>query len=189
MKTQLIATCTLCTLLALPAAAVDPNSASPGQIDFGTFTPPEDGTFVEIKVNSSLINMATRLTRDSEPEIARILGGLRSIRINVLEFDAKGRKDVASRVRSIRGQLDAGDWDKVVSVKEDTEDVGIYVKLGGEESIEGVVVTVINEDEAVLIHVDGSIRPEEIAQVGERLNLEPLKQLEGVMSQDAARNP
>jgi len=184
MKKQLLATCTACCLLALPALAVEQTPSSPSVIDFGNFTPPEDGTFVEIKVNGNLINMATRIARESEPEIARILGGLRSIRVNVIQFNEKDRTDVTSRVQSIRKQLDPASWDQVVRVEEENEDVGIYVNLNGEESVEGVVVTVINEGEAVLIHVDGSIRPEELAQVGERLNLEPLRQLEGAMNRD-----
>ena len=180
MKRSNITLCALCCLLALPVLAVEENASNPAHIDFGAFNPSEDGAFVEIKVNSSLINMAARLTEESEPEIARILGGLRSIHINVLKFDPKDRQDIQSRIQSIRRQLDAPEWEKIVNVKEEKEDVGIYVQLDGEESIEGVVVSVINEGEAVLIHVDGSIRPEELAQVGERLNLEPLKQLEGV---------
>jgi hypothetical protein len=184
MKKPILTTCTLCCLLTLPVLAVEQNTSSPGAIDFGSFAPTEDGSFVEIKVNNNLINMAARLTEESEPDIARILGGLRSIRINVMKFDEKDRQDMKSRVQSIRSQLDNQNWEKIVNVKEETEDVGIYVNLNGEESIEGVVVTVMNEDEVVLINVDGSIRPEELAQVGERLNLEPLKQLQGAMDND-----
>lgn len=184
MKKQLMIACTLCFLLALPAPAAEENTTTSETIDFGKFEATEEGTFVEIKVNSSLITMAAKLTKESEPEIARILSGLRSIRVNVMEFDNDNRKDIESRIRSIRGQLDNLHWEKVVSVKEDGEDVGIYVKMKGEESIEGVTVTVIDDGEAVLIHVDGSIRPEELATLGERFDLEPLMALKGVTQQD-----
>jgi len=180
MKKQIIATATACCLLALPVLATEENTASPSAIDFDVFSPSEDGSFVEIRVNNGLINMAARLAETSEPEVAKILGGLKSIRVNVIKFEEgeKGeKKKVTSRIESIRKQLDDQEWERVVRVKEDNEDVGIYAKLKGDESIEGVVVTVIEENEAVLIHVDGSIRPEELAQVGERLNIEPLKHL------------
>jgi len=177
MKHLIITTCTLCCLLALPVSGAEDNTSSPETVDFGTFAPSEKGTFVEIKVNSSLIHMAARLAQDSEPEMARILGGLKSVRVNVMGFEEDERETFASRIQSIRKQLEDQQWDRVVRVQEETEDVGIYAKLNGDESIEGLVVTVINGREAVLIHVNGSIRPEELARVGERLNLEPLKQL------------
>lgn len=178
MKKRLVTTLAACSLLALPLIATEDTGSTSAAIDFGTFTPPEEGTFVEIKVNRSLINMAARLAKDSEPEMARILEGLRSLRINVMEFDQPDGRNVKSRIQSIRKELEAHEWEQVVCVKEEKEDVGIYVKLNGEDSVEGVAVTVIEEHQAVLIHVDGSIRPEELAQLGERLNLEPLKQLE-----------
>ena len=178
MKKRLVTTLAACSLLALPLIATEDTGSTSAAIDFGTFTPPEEGTFVEIKVNRSLINMAARLAKDSEPEMARILEGLRSLRINVMEFDQPDGRNVKSRIQSIRKELEAHEWEQVVCVKEEKEDVGIYVKLNGEDSVEGVAVTVIEEHQAVLIHVDGSIRPEELARLGERLNLEPLKQLE-----------
>ena len=177
MKRLFITACAACSLLTLTAVAAEPEGATSSGIDFGTFSPPEDGTFVEIKVNSSLIKMATRLTEESEPELARILGGLNSIRVNVMEFKDEDKQAIQAKVMSVREQLDQQQWQRVVTVKEDAEDVGIYVRLKDEESIEGVAVTVIGKGEAVLIHVDGRIRPEELAQVGKRLNIEPLEQL------------
>jgi len=188
MKKLILPLCTVCSLLALsvPAAEEHPSKSAP--VDFGTFAPSDDGPFVEIRVNSSLIKMATRLAQESEPEMAKILGGLNSIRVNVLGFDEDRKESLTTRIQSIRNQLEAQEWERVVRVKEDKEDVGIYAKLKGDESIEGLVVTVINKQEAVLIHVDGSIRPEELAQVGERLNLAPLKQLQATLNHHAKRN-
>ncbi len=177
MKASIISLCTLCCSLALPAIAAEERPANVSDVDFGTFTPSDDGAFVEIKVNRGLISMAARVAEESEPEMARILGGLKSIRVNVMEFDDAKKDDIKSRVEAIRSRLDTREWERVVTVREDNQDVGIYAKLKGEESIEGIVVTVIDKQQAVLIHVDGSIRPEELAQVGERLNLEPLKHL------------
>lgn len=177
MKRLLITACAACTLLALPTLAAEETDSQSTKVDFGTFSPSEDGTFVEIKVSKGLINMAARITQDSEPELAKILSGLKSVRVNVVEFDENEGKEIQSRVQSIRSQLDEQQWERVVTVKENEEDVGIYVKLKEEESIEGLVVTVISGNEAILVHVDGSIRPEELAQVGERLNLPPLERI------------
>ena len=87
MKTSLTKILPLCSLLILAGPAIAQESQSSTNIDFGTFAPSDNGTFVEIKVSNSLINMAARIARDSEPEVARILEGLNSIRVNVLGFD------------------------------------------------------------------------------------------------------
>ena len=183
MKKLIISLCALSCLMALPVAAAEEAAHDRADIDFGTFTPPEDGTFVEVRISKGLLNMATRIAQDSEPEMARILGGLKSIRVNVIECDEKHQAEIKARVYDIRSQLDARQWERVVNVREGEEDVGVYVKINGDEAIEGLVVTVISGDEAVLVHVDGRIRPEELAQVGERLNIKPLQKLGGMMGE------
>ena len=64
-----------------------------------------------------------------------------------------------------------------MKVRDGADDVGIYVKVKGEEAIDGLAVTVMSDSEAVLVHVDGQLRPEELAQVGERLGLPQLEEI------------
>jgi len=55
--------------------------------------------------------------------------------------------------------------------------VNVFLKTREQEAVEGIVVTILQGGkEAVLINVVGDIRPEQIATLGERFNLEPLKQ-------------
>jgi hypothetical protein len=75
----------------------------------------------------------------------------------------------------------------VVAVQQKNQDVGIYAKLRGEEAVEGVVVTVLEANrEAVLINIVGDIKPEKLAVVGERFNIEPLKKLGPLLKKQAA---
>jgi len=53
-------------------------TVAPGYVDFGKFSPTPGAEFVEVNVNSNLIAMVTSLAK-SEPEIADVLGGLKSI--------------------------------------------------------------------------------------------------------------
>jgi len=57
--------------------------------------------------------------------------------------------------------------------------VGVFVKMREDESIDGVVVTVIDrsDDKAVFVNVVGNITPEQISALGEGLNIEPLAKL------------
>ena len=56
--------------------------------------------------------------------------------------------------------------------------MAVLLKSRGQEAIEGLVVTVIDHDrEAVFVNIVGQLKPEDIARLGERLNLAPLKQV------------
>ena len=166
---------TLICALAVSAFAAESEA---GAIDFGTFDPPKDGEFIEINVSRGLISMAARLTAESEPEVAEILDGLKAIRVNVIGLDSGNRAEVRERIDKVRKQLDSAGWERLVTVKEGDEDIGVFAKLRGEEAIEGVAITVIEGDsEAVFVNVVGDVRPEQLAAVAERLNIEPLEEI------------
>jgi hypothetical protein len=64
----------------------------------------------------------------------------------------------------------------VVTVREPGQDVAVFLKLRGEEAVEGLVVTVLEGDrEAVFVNVVGEVRPDKLAEIGEKLGIEPLK--------------
>lgn len=153
-----------------------------GLVDFGKFTPPSGGgQFVEINVKSGLIGLAARLTEKAEPDVAGLLRGLQSVRVNVIGIDDANRAELGERLAKIRSELDAKGWERIVTVQEKSQEVGVYLKQRGEEAIEGVVVTVVEANkEAVLVNVVGDIRPEQLATVGEKLGIEPLKKVAGV---------
>ena len=147
-------------------------------VDFGEITPAAGAQFVEVNIQSNLIAMVTRLAKGSEPEVAEILGGLQQVRVNVLGLTDENREQVLKRVESIRSSLKEKGWDRIVTAQQDKQDVGVFVKLRGDEAVEGVVVTVLNGDrEAVLVNVVGNLQPEKLAMVGERFDIEPLKKL------------
>ncbi len=168
------------TLLAVVLAAnVQAKSPPTGVVNFGRFTPPAaHGEFVEVNINSNLIAMAIRLGKDSEPELADLLRGLEGIHVNVIGLDDTNRSDVLARVQTIRADLDARGWSRVVTVQQKDQDIGVYIRTRGDESVMGVAVTVISENkQAVLINVVGDIKLEKLAAIGERFNIEPLKKI------------
>jgi hypothetical protein len=131
--------------------------------------------------------MAARLAQKDQPEVAELIRGLQLIRVNVIGLDDQNRAEVEKRVKAIRSELDAQGWERVVAVQQKNQDVGIYAKLRGEEAVEGVVVTVLEANrEAVLINIVGDLKPEKLAVVGERFNIEPLKKLGPMLKKQAA---
>jgi len=149
-----------------------------GFVDFGNLSPGESGgEFVEVNISKNLISMVGRFAAKAEPEIANLLQGLHAIRVNVIGMNNANRTDMEDRVKEIRGKLDGGGWERIVTAQQKKgEDVGVYLKTRGEEAVEGVVVTVLDgRKQAVLINIVGNIKPEMLGVIGERFNIEPLK--------------
>ena len=164
----------LVTCLSLNTNAQD----SPGMVDFGKFTPPGNGgEFVEVQVKSNLISLAARLVEKEEPEAAELLRNVELVRVNVVGLNDDNRDEMTKRVEKIRAELDAKGWERNVNVQgKKGEDVGVYTKTRGTEALAGVTITIIERKNIVLANVVGDIRPEQVAALGESLNIEPLKE-------------
>ena len=170
-------------LLALPFAALlllsDAVAAEPGYIDIGALTPANGQEFVEVNLQPALLQMAAKLVEKEEPAAAELIRGLKRVRVNVVGLDETNGADVAARIDQVRAGLARDGWTQVVTVRDGNENVDVHVKMRGEEAIEGVVVTVLSGGkEAVFVNVVGDIRPEQISELGERLNIQPLAQLD-----------
>lgn len=154
-------------------------SSHGGYVDLGQFSPAlSGGEFVEVNVPRNLISIAARLVGEDEPEISSLLAGLQSIRVNVVSVDESNLEELTERIARIRDHVTSNGWQQVVSVRDGNENVGVYVKALEDGVIEGVTITVIDDsDEAVFINIVGDVRPEQIAILGERFGIDPLKEL------------
>jgi Domain of unknown function (DUF4252) len=169
------ATALLLTASLTPAWAAD-KEKQPGAIDFGKITPAAGGTFVEVNVKAQLISLAARLVEKEEPAAADLLRNLKAVRVNVVGLDEGNREELQGILKKLRSELDRSGWERIVTVQDKDEEVGVFVKHRGDEAIEGIVVTVVDGDkEAVLVNVVGDIDPEKIALLGEKLGIDPLK--------------
>jgi len=167
-----VVTGTLCAALMSARAAEES-----GYVDWGKLSPSGDGQFVEVNIKSNLIAMVAALTKKTEPEITDTILGLKQIRVNVLGLNKANRDDLTKRVADIREKLDKNGWERIVTAIEKNQDVGVFLKMKNAEAIEGLCVTVLEGDQVVLVNIIGDIRPEKVASVGERFNIEPLKHI------------
>lgn len=179
MKKNRIRTSLALVACATSFALVSPAAESPaGLVDFGKFTPPASGgQFVEVNIKGNLLAMAAKLVGREEPDVAELIRGVQGVRVNVVGLDDGNREEVKERLGRVRGELEARGWERVVTAKSGTEDVAVYLKTRGEEAVEGIAVTVLEgEREAVFVNIVGDIRPDKLAELGERLGIEPLKE-------------
>jgi hypothetical protein len=165
----------LCAAAALPALAED---QLPGQVDFGNFSPPKDGQYVEVNVPSGLIHLASQIVAKDEPEVAKTLDGLKLVKVTVIGVDDQNRADLQKRADKVRKELSGDGWQRVVMVQEKGQDVNVYMKMDANGAIQGLTAVVIDDkDQAVFANVVGSIKPEQLAMLGDEFHIDPLKKL------------
>jgi len=150
-----------------------------GEVDFGTFSPPASGgEFVEVNLTSNLISLAARFIEKEDPQVAELIKGVHLVRVNVVGLDEQNRPEIEQRVKKIRKQLEGKGWQKIVTARQKDQDVGVYLKTGEKDAVQGLVVVVVDGNEqAVFVNIVGNIRPEQLSMLGEKLHLKPLKEL------------
>ena len=154
-------------------------SLPPGQVDFGKFNPPGAGAeFVEVNVGSNLISLAASLLQKEEPDVAQLLNGLQLVHVNVIGLNEDNRNELEKRSQKLRQELDSNGWERIVSAQNRDQDVGIYLKTQGKDTVQGLVVVVMEGNrQIVFVNVVGNIKPEQLALLGDRLHIDPLKKL------------
>jgi hypothetical protein len=164
------------TMLALPAPA-ETTAASAGSFDFGTFTrPTSGGEFVEVNLHDALLKFAARIAANDEPEVAKLIADLQAVHVRVIGIDDGNRDELTKRIAALHDDLTTRGWHKVVTAQQKRQNVGVFMKFGADETVEGIVVTAIDGgNEAVFVNVAGNIRPEQLLVLGERLGIDPLR--------------
>ena len=183
----MIGTATLCAAATLALGA---DKMLPGQVDFGAFSPPKgDGEFVEVNVPTSLITLAARLVEKEEPEVAKLLNGLKLVRVNVIGLDEENRAALQKRAQKIREELAGKGWERIVTAQQKDQNVSVYLKMADDGAVQGLTAVVLDgKEHAVFANVVGDIKPEQLAMLGDKLHIDPLKQI-GNTAQKSENNP
>jgi hypothetical protein len=160
---------------ALSVAAAD---LPPGQIDFGEFTPPSGGEFVEVNIPGSLIALGAKFVEKEEPDVAKLINGIKQVRVNVIGLNDDNREDLQKRAQKVRNDLAKKGWERIVMAQKEQQDVGVYLKMDNKSAVQGLAVVVLEGNkQAVFVNIVGDIRPEQLSMLGERLHIDPLKNL------------
>lgn len=170
----------LSAALLLPLAPALHATEAPLDLGALTFSINQTAETVQVDLSKSLLKIAARIAAVEDAEAAKLLGGLERVQVRVFTLSDKGDASALSQIEEIRSRLLADGWHQAVSVKgKEGENVGVHLRLRGEELIEGLVVSVLGpKGEVVLVNVVGEVRPEQLAKLGEKLNIQPLKQLD-----------
>ncbi|MBL9207738.1 MAG: DUF4252 domain-containing protein [Opitutaceae bacterium] len=166
--------------VALTASALAGQTQEPGYVDFGPMKPAAKGEFVEVNIPTGLLRFASRLAKSQDPAAAELIANLRRVRVNVVTLDDENRAETVARMETVRRKLESEGWMQVVSVREKDggDNVNIHVKQQSDDSIDGLVVTVLQgKGEAVFVNIVGNINADRIGELAQRFDIEPLRKL------------
>ncbi|WP_191621342.1 DUF4252 domain-containing protein [Marinihelvus fidelis] len=157
-------------VLSAPAAAQeDALKDLPGYVDFGELQSFYGEPKVMINIGGMLLSFMTAATKD-DPEATELLNGLKGIRVNVFETGGE-LAPAMDQLQQVKNLLAGQNWEPIVQVNEDDEQVQIFMKADG-EGMQGLTVMAVNAEEAVFVNILGQIDPEKIGEVMEKFDVE-----------------
>src|SRR5215467_16162554 len=121
---------------------------------------------VDVRVDGSLLLMASKFLRSDkadEAAVKEIVKSLKGVYVKGVEFDKEGEY-AESDVESVRQQLAAPGWDRIVGVrsKREGENVEVFMMINNDAVIEGIGVLVADPKQIMVVNVVGRVDPEKI---------------------------
>ena len=166
-----IITVLMAALFSLPVTAQTAQLESlPGYVDFADLDAIYGEPRVMVNIGGTLLKLMALASAAEDPETAALMSGLEGVRIKV--YPTQGNlKPALDRVSEARSSLEAAHWEPVVQVHKPNEQVQIFMKAGA-DTIEGLTVMAVDEEEAVFLNILGVIDPAQIGKVMDSLNVD-----------------
>jgi hypothetical protein len=129
---------------------------------------------VDVRVESSLLLIAAKFLKSDnadEAMVKELLSTLKGVYVKGVEFDKEDEFTEAD-LESIRTQLRAPGWDRIVGVrsKRAGENAEVYLMLEG-SVISGVSVLVFDPKQLYVVNIVGPLDPEKIGQLRGRFGI------------------
>ena len=170
MKRVLIALA--CTFLALSAVAQeDALKDLPGFVDFGEMNSIYGEPKVNISIGGALLGFVGAMAKNEDPEAAAIMKKLKGVRVSVYSTEEVGAEAALNQVAEVKKWLTSSDWEAIVQVNEDDEQVQIFMNLDGDK-MNGLTLMAVDDEEAVFINVIGQLDPSELASVMDNFDID-----------------
>jgi hypothetical protein len=122
---------------------------------------------VEVSVDDRLLRLAAKLFSDKDPEekqIKELVAGIKGIYVKSFEFEADGQFTAAD-VDSIRSQLRAPSWTRLVNVTSKKEGIlEVYLSMTG-DIVNGLAVIATDDREFTVVNIVGPVDINKLAKL------------------------
>ena len=136
---------------------------------------PKAAETVNIEIDGILIKFAGSILSDEDADeraVKELVSGLRGVYVRSYEFKSDGQFADAD-VASVREQLRAPGWSRVMDVKSrglDFGDAEVYLATAGGR-VEGFALLVVQPREVTVVNIVGSLDLDKLRRLGDTLNL------------------
>ena len=131
---------------------------------------------VDVTLDQSMLSLASGFLDKDDPDeaqVKKLIAKLKGITVRSFEFDKAGQYSMAD-VQSMRAQLKSPNWSRIVGVKNvKGENTEIYILKNGDQ-IGGVVVLDAEPKELTIVHIDGSISPDDLSRLSGHMGIPEL---------------
>jgi Domain of unknown function (DUF4252) len=133
---------------------------------------------VEVNMEGPMLRWASKFLNAEDPEekqAAKVVANLRGIYVRSFEFSEEGEYSAAD-VESLRSQVHAPGWTKVVGVRSETDgdNVDVFFKLE-EDKMAGIVIISAEPKELTFVSIVGPIDVDQLADLGGEFGIPKLK--------------
>lgn len=130
---------------------------------------------VDVTLDGKLLQIATVFLNSKKPEeaaIRELVGGLKGIYVKIFNFDKEGEYTVAD-VDSVRTQLRAPTWSRMVGVKskKDNENVEVYMLMTPGAQIGGIAVIATEPKQLTVVNIVGTIDLEKLVRLSGKFGI------------------
>jgi len=152
----------------------------PGYIDFGSFDKLQGAEeTVEVFIKGPLLKFVAKAAEFEDPDMASLLNNLKLVKVNVFSLDKFSMEEARNIMKSVSDKIDRNKWELMVRAKEPGEYVEVYTQFGPKESMTGLVVMAVDEDDgAVFVNIVGDIDPAKLGKLSDKFNIPKLNSLE-----------
>lgn len=123
---------------------------------------------VEINLSGAMLNLVAEGSRAEDPDFASLAEDLQGVFVRRYTLSS-ARSGTRGRLLNAANDLKRQGWQTLVRVREDDEDMRVYVRPRG-NILAGLVVISIdsNFDEVTIVSISGRIDPSQIGRLSER---------------------
>lgn len=141
---------------------------------------------VDVNLDERLMRIAAKVFSDhdaDEQEVKKLVAGLKGIYVKSFEFENEGQY-AAADVESIRSQLRAPGWSRLVNVTSTKEgNLEVYLLLNGEQ-IGGLAVLHTDSKEFTVVNIVGPVDLDKLAKLEGQFGVPDL----GIEAKPKAKN-
>ena len=131
---------------------------------------------VDVTLEGPLLQLAAKFLSSNDPDeakIKRLVGGLKGIYVRSFEFDKEGAYS-ESDVATLRNQLRAPDWSRLLDVhsKRDGEKIELFLRTNHESG--GLAIIVANPKQLTVVQILGKVDLDQLSELGGSLGIPKL---------------